>query len=111
MVYLSLKDEVQLQLLFKHKKEFYVPKIDGDNLRPTKLYENIPIDPSGLDLVIVPGRAFTASGIRIGRGLGYYDRFLANLNIPTISLAFSFQIFPELPTEKHDISIPKVISE
>ena len=111
MVYLPLKDEVQLQPLFKIKKQFYIPKISNDNLQPVRLYENIPIEPNQLDLIIVPGRAFTKQGIRVGRGQGYYDRFLAKLLVPTVALAFTFQIFSKLPTEEHDVTIDKIISE
>ena len=111
MVYLPLRDEVQIQSLFKIKKEFYIPKIEEDNLKAIKLFENTPVKPNELDLVIVPGRAFTTAGTRIGRGAGYYDRFLENLSVPTIALAFSFQIFSELPQAEHDIRISQVITE
>jgi 5,10-methenyltetrahydrofolate synthetase len=74
---------------------------------------NRPTNPNILDLIIVPGRAFTLSGIRIGRGGGAYDRFLASLprKIPTISLTLDFQIFNNLPHKRHDISIDKVVVE
>ena len=111
MVYLPLRDEVQIQSLFKIKKDFYIPKIEEDNLKAIKLFENTPVKPNELDLVIVPGRAFTTAGTRIGRGAGYYDRFLENLSVPTIALAFSFQIFSELPQAEHDIRISQVITE
>ena len=111
MVYLPLRDEVQIQSLFKIKKDFYIPKIEGDSLSSVKLFENTAINPSDLDLIIVPGRAFTKSGVRIGRGAGYYDRFLAGAKVPTIALALSFQIFSELPQAEHDIRISQVITE
>jgi len=111
MVYLPLKDEVQLQTLFSQKKQFYIPNISGPTLKPVKLYENTPINAEKLDLIIVPGCAYTKEGVRIGRGAGYYDRFLVGITIPTIALALSFQIFPELPQEKHDVLIQEVISE
>ena len=111
MAYLPLKDEVQIQSLFKIKKEFYIPQIKGNNLEPTRLYGNTIINPNELNLVIVPGRAFTTAGTRIGRGAGYYDRFLENLSVPTIALAFSFQILSELPQAEHDIRISQVITE
>jgi 5-formyltetrahydrofolate cyclo-ligase len=65
-----------------------------------------------IDLVVVPGLAFDKAGRRLGRGGGYYDRFLAKLpsQIPYIGLAFDFQILKNLPTLSHDIQVTKVIS-
>lgn len=70
-----------------------------------------PVSPSSLDLVLVPGLAFTAEGNRLGHGAGFYDRFLATLpaGIPTIGLCFECQIFPALPTEPHDIRVGQVL--
>jgi 5-formyltetrahydrofolate cyclo-ligase len=64
-----------------------------------------------LDLVIVPGVAFDRRGNRLGRGKGYYDRFLKKLPNEAISfgLAFDFQILPSLPATKTDVSVNKVI--
>ena len=64
-------------------------------------------------LVLVPGRAFTKKGDRLGRGKGYYDRLLANLtdktNIKKIGICFDFQLLPELPTDANDIKMDDVI--
>jgi 5-formyltetrahydrofolate cyclo-ligase len=64
-----------------------------------------------LDLVIVPGLAFDKKGNRLGRGKGYYDRFLKELSpkTPTIGLAFNFQILPSVPTTPNDTAVDKVI--
>ena len=56
--------------------------------------------------------AFDRRGNRLGRGAGYYDRFLRRLPeaIPTIGLAFKFQILKNLPHNKNtDIPVTKVI--
>lgn len=66
------------------------------------------------DLVLVPGLAFDASGRRLGRGGGYYDRFLAGLRPPVPPLCgvcFSCQIVPAVPAEPHDIRVDFVLSE
>lgn len=78
------------------------------------VYEPVPERPVGLKelgLVIVPGLAFNKKGSRLGRGKGYYDRFLKKIpkKIPSIGLAFKFQILPKIPTTKRDISVNKVI--
>ncbi|MFA5144882.1 MAG: 5-formyltetrahydrofolate cyclo-ligase [Candidatus Omnitrophota bacterium] len=64
-----------------------------------------------LDLVVVPGVAFDRKGNRLGRGKGCYDRFLERLpkDIPSIGLAFDFQILPNIPAKAHDISVNRVV--
>jgi 5-formyltetrahydrofolate cyclo-ligase len=64
-----------------------------------------------LDLVITPGVAFDKKGNRLGRGRGYYDRFLKRLSPRTaaIGLAFDFQILPALPASKRDTGVSRVI--
>lgn len=64
-----------------------------------------------LDLVIVPGLAFDKKGNRLGRGRGCYDYFLKRLfnRVPTVGLAYDFQILPSIPTTKTDISVRRVI--
>lgn len=64
-----------------------------------------------LDLVIVPGVAFDRRNNRLGRGQGYYDRFLRTLpsRIVTVGLAFDFQIVATLPHQPHDIPVQHVI--
>ena len=68
---------------------------------------------TSVDLVIVPGLAFDRQGRRLGRGKGFYDRFLASLpsSIPRIALAFSWQIVEQVPTDKNDVSMDKIILE
>jgi len=65
-----------------------------------------------LDMVIIPAVAFDLDGNRLGRGMGYYDRFLSKLppKVFTIGLGFSFQVFDRLPfVEPHDISVQKIL--
>ena len=68
---------------------------------------------SSLDLVIVPGMAFDKKGNRVGRGRGFYDRFLKLSNPETlkIALAFSCQIVEQAPVNKTDIAVDKIITE
>jgi 5-formyltetrahydrofolate cyclo-ligase len=70
-----------------------------------------PVDLNELDLVIVPGLAFDKSGNRLGRGKGYYDRFLQKIphRVTTIGLAFDFQILSSVPSTATDISVKKLL--
>ena len=66
-----------------------------------------------LDLVIVPGVAFDARGNRLGRGLGYFDRFLSRFprSVPRVGLAFECQMVPEVPARRHDERMQAVVTE
>ena len=67
----------------------------------------------GFDLVVVPGLAFDAGGRRLGRGHGYYDRFLCGLGgtAVTVGLAFSWQLIPEVPVDAWDVPVDAVVTE
>ncbi|MDP7204856.1 MAG: 5-formyltetrahydrofolate cyclo-ligase [Pirellulaceae bacterium] len=71
------------------------------------------VDPTDLDLVMVPGVAFDARGGRTGHGNGYYDKLLALVrpDVPLIAIAFDCQMFPEVPMRKHDVFMDKVVTE
>lgn len=64
------------------------------------------------DLILVPGLAFDANGHRLGRGKGFYDRWLAERGaVPAIGLCFQCQVVPTLPREPHDLHVDHVITE
>lgn len=60
---------------------------------------NQAIELKDIDLIAVPGVAFDQKGNRLGRGQGYYDRFLRRLpdSTPSVGLAFDFQVVSSLP--------------
>ena len=62
---------------------------------------------------MVPGLAFDPEGRRLGRGGGFYDRLMSRLapHVPTIGLAFSFQVLPQIPHEDHDRPVDMVLTE
>ena len=66
-----------------------------------------------IDVVLVPGIAFTRAGARMGRGFGFFDRFLAHRALMAIKvgLAFRFQIVESLPLESHDIKLDLVVTD
>ena len=77
--------------------------------------ETLPANPDTTlkTLILVPGRAFTKEGARLGRGKGYYDRYLAKKRLPNVSIAgvcFGFQIVETLPTDANDICMDTLFS-
>ncbi|OGX29120.1 MAG: 5-formyltetrahydrofolate cyclo-ligase [Omnitrophica WOR_2 bacterium RIFCSPLOWO2_12_FULL_51_24] len=68
--------------------------------------------PRSIDLAIVPGIAFDRKGNRLGRGMGYYDKFLTRLRpgVTTVGLAFKFQVVKKLPRLSHDQPVTKLLT-
>lgn len=128
MLYASLPDEVQtLAFLdtWRHHKTIILPTVVGDDIIPVELAENVSFiegdfhipEPQnhpytgGFDLIVVPGMAFDPKGHRLGRGRGYYDRFLAqHPQVYTIGICFDFQLLPEVPSEPHDCIMDEIIT-
>jgi 5-formyltetrahydrofolate cyclo-ligase len=118
--------------LFAAKWTVCVPKVARDHMvfekveslddvakNPvTKIPEPIdgePIDEDLLNVIIVPGRAFTAKGDRIGRGSGGYDRWMEaqktrNTDTKSIGICFECQIVQEVPLETHDQPVNMVVT-
>jgi 5-formyltetrahydrofolate cyclo-ligase len=69
--------------------------------------------PTDLDFIILPGRAFDAKGNRLGRGAGYYDRFLATLseNAVLCGICFDCQVMETVPTDERDRPVDIVVTE
>lgn len=137
LFYLSLDDEVDTMRMIKdcmkQGKRVAVPVIErqGKQMIPSLLHDvetELSCGPYGIchpkkdyirplalesiDLVIVPGLAFDRAGNRLGRGHGYYDRFLSRLpkDVPTVGLAFDFQMLDDFPPlEPHDLSVTTVL--
>ncbi len=59
------------------------------------------------DVVLVPALAVAASGTRLGRGGGSYDRALARVRgqVPTIGLIYDEELLPVVPSEPHDQAV------
>jgi len=128
MLYASLPDEVQtLDFIeeWKKRKHIILPTVVGDDIIPMELTADCPmvegsfhiLEPQSnqyagpLDLIVVPGMAFDRQGHRLGRGKGYYDRFLIKYpEVKTIGICFDFQLLDEVPAEPHDQLIDEIIS-
>jgi 5-formyltetrahydrofolate cyclo-ligase len=69
--------------------------------------------PEQLDLVIVPGVAFSREGGRMGNGQGYYDRLLEQVrpDCRLIGLCYECQLFDDLIVSPHDVFMDKVVTE
>lgn len=131
MLYSALPDEVPTQILIDQLavqgKTVLLPRVISDTDMELHRYTgkqdlqtgayNI-LEPTGelftdyeaIDIAIVPGMAFDNDGHRLGRGKGYYDRFLSRVpNIYKIGLCFSWQMVDHVPFDEHDIVMDEVI--
>lgn len=140
MAYWPLMDEVDIRPLTEQLvgqgRTVVLPKVTGDETMELRCYTGPGdlkegafhiMEPTGelftdydrIDAVLVPGMAFDAAGHRLGRGKGYYDRFLSELKgsilrtaLPPriIGVCFPFQRVAKVPTEEHDVMMDEVIS-
>ena len=132
----SMADEVQLYGFMESAlaagKSIAVPLVTGkgsmEAVRVRTLADLVPGDfgiltvraagrvllpPESLDLVLVPGAAFSREGARLGLGAGFYDRFLSE-RAPAaqrIAVAFSCQITATVPVEPHDMMMQQIVTE
>ena len=63
-----------------------------------------------IDLVLVPALAIDGQGNRLGKGKGFYDRFLANYQGPCYAIVFDEELLQSIPTESHDRKVSGVIT-
>jgi 5-formyltetrahydrofolate cyclo-ligase len=79
--------------------------------QPRVMPDNV-VNPSQVDLFIIPGVAFDRSGNRLGMGGGYFDRLLAlaSSKATLFGLAYGFQVVNHLPAESHDIPVHHVVT-
>lgn len=104
-----------------------LPRVEGDAMR---FYACRPdalvfgafgiLEPQGerpcpageIDLVVCPGVAFTADGRRLGRGRGYYDRYLGDPAFRgfRVGVCYAHQLVDDLPVEPHDMRMDRVIT-
>jgi len=132
LAYHSLPDEVSTHELirqYSQKKTILLPKVIGDGEMEIRRYRGEGdlqqgaygiMEPCGelftdydeIDLAIIPGMAFDPKGNRLGRGKGYYDRFLSCArNTYKVGICFPFQLVDDVPVENMDIAMDAVLSK
>lgn len=137
LAYMALADEVDLQSVIENAieegKKLYLPKVDPkstsmefyrynhNNRTITGAFgiqepdETIPfqLKPESKVLVLVPGRGFSKTGARLGRGKAYYDTYFSQIHqkLTMAGICFECQIIQDLPVESHDIFMDLVITE
>ena len=131
LLYSALPDEVPtlplLNRLTTEGKTVLLPRVVSDTDMELRRYTGPNdlepgafgiMEPTGelftdydlIDVAVVPGMAFDREGHRLGRGKGYYDRFLAQLpHIYKIGICFPFQLVDKVPADAHDMLMDEVV--
>lgn len=127
-IYLSFQNEVDTSLLIKklieRNKKLSAPVLCGETLKAVcmdaetefalnkyEIKEPIGKGQNKFDLIIVPLVAFDRTLTRLGRGKGYYDRFLNETNAFKLGIAFSVQEAEKIPCLKYDVKLDAVLTE
>lgn len=130
MLYHPLWDEVDTKPLIQHSlkmgKRVILPTVVGDDIIPVEITNDTKwevgeygiLEPKAdtyignIDLIIVPGVAFDSNNNRLGRGKGYYDRFLTKYpNSYKMGICFNFQLINSVPHEPFDLKMDAIIVE
>ncbi|MCH5301946.1 MAG: 5-formyltetrahydrofolate cyclo-ligase [Prevotella sp.] len=131
MAYWPLPDEADIRslvdLLVAEGKTVLLPKVVDDTAMELRQYLSADdlregafrvMEPTGMpytdyariDVALVPGVAFDAAGHRLGRGRGYYDRFLAaHPRMRSLGVCFPFQRVASVPVDEHDVAVDEVL--
>ena len=131
MAFWPLPDEVDIRPLIDRLvdegKTVLLPKVTGDETMELRHYTSQAdlsegafhimepvgepfVDYGQIDVALVPGVAFDAAGHRLGRGRGYYDRFLTACPLVyKVGVCFPFQRVAEVPSEAHDVCMDEII--
>ena len=115
-----------IQELLSKGKEVFLPKVMGEGMEFRKIIdfsslepgnfdimepkEECPVD-NDLDVILVPTVGISQTGVRLGYGYGFYDRFLAKNKTVAISLTLEKQIIKNIPKSEHDIIMNWIVTE
>jgi len=73
--------------------------------------EDCPLVEKGeIDVVLVPALCYDRRGFRLGRGGGYYDRWLSDYKGVSVGMCYKELMQPELPREEHDRAVKILLS-
>ncbi|MHA7734380.1 5-formyltetrahydrofolate cyclo-ligase [Nitrosopumilus sp. S6] len=115
-----------IQELLSNGKEVFLPRVSGEQMDFKKISDFSSLEKgsfdimepkieykteNNLDVVLVPTVGITPKGVRLGYGHGFYDKFLANHKIATISLTLEKQVVKSIPKSDHDILIDWIVTE
>jgi len=68
------------------------------------------IEPEQLDLIIAPALSVDALGNRLGRGGGFFDRYLEKFEGPVAAVVYEHELVTELPSQSHDRPVQYAIT-
>ena len=115
-----------IQELFSNGKDVFLPKVMGEKMEFRKIANFSSLEKGNfdimepkndcqpdndLDVILVPTVGISPFGVRLGYGHGFYDRFLAEHKVATISLTFEKQIVKNIPKSERDILIDWIVTE
>jgi len=115
-----------IQELLSNGQEVFLPKVVGKKMEFRKIIDFSSLEKgsfdimepkddckvnNSLDVILVPTVGISPTGVRLGYGYGFYDRFLAEYKITTISLTLEKQIVKNIPKLEHDILIDWIVTE
>ena len=128
LLFAALPDEPDVFGLWDESKQICLPRFRADRSYEAAHVRN-PVDlvsgqfgileppgsavcagPSEVDLVVAPGMAFDAAGFRLGRGRGFYDRWLEGLTAYRCGIGFDHQLVSGVPHELHDARMGVVVT-
>jgi len=106
----DMKKKIINPFIIKSLENDLVPGVFG--ILEPDLEKIDPVIADKIDIVIMPGAAFSENGCRIGYGGGFYDRFLQQRNITSYALAFDFQLVDEVPFDpEFDVKVDYIVTE
>jgi 5-formyltetrahydrofolate cyclo-ligase len=125
-VFSALAGEPDVLASWPEGKRIALPRVQGEQLQfhwvasPAELEAGsfgilepaagAPAAGNAFDLLLVPGLAFDRQGGRLGRGKGFYDRFLAGARGIRVGVCFEDQIVGEVPMDPHDLRMDFVVT-
>lgn len=113
LAFSSFNDEIDTSpILQASGKEIFLPKTKSDFTMDFYCNGKLFSRPCPTDLILVPGLAFDIQGNRLGRGKGYYDRFLPQCTEAIFcGICCDLQLTDHVPTEAHDATMDFIITD